>query len=102
MLGSFSACDFIPYVGWIIDRFSGLQARREKSGRDLDVFYEQMFDLHKERKKDGSEDFIDLLLKLEKEETVLGNHKLTRNHIKAILMVSNYKDLSILVIKIIS
>ncbi|CAA7061647.1 unnamed protein product [Microthlaspi erraticum] len=86
MLGSFSASDFIPYVGWIIDRFSGLQARRERSARDLDAFYEQMFDLHKERKKDGSEDFVDLLLKLEKEETVLGNHKLTRNHIKAILM----------------
>ncbi|BAB02189.1 cytochrome P450 [Arabidopsis thaliana] len=31
MLGSFSASDFIPYIGWIIDRFTGLQGRREKS-----------------------------------------------------------------------
>ncbi|VVB04114.1 unnamed protein product [Arabis nemorensis] len=31
MLGSFSASDFIPYIGWIIDWFTGLQARRERS-----------------------------------------------------------------------
>ncbi|KFK33564.1 hypothetical protein AALP_AA5G029900 [Arabis alpina] len=87
MLGSFSASDFIPYVGWIIDWFTGLQARREKSARDLDAFYEQMIDLHsKQEKEKGSEDFVDLLLTLEKEEAVLGNDKLTRNHIKAILM----------------
>ncbi|EFH53224.1 hypothetical protein ARALYDRAFT_346994 [Arabidopsis lyrata subsp. lyrata] len=34
----------------------------------------------------GVEDFVDLLLRLEKEETVPGYGKLTRNHIKAILM----------------
>ncbi|CAF1920138.1 hypothetical protein Bca4012_052231 [Brassica carinata] len=86
MLGSFSASDFIPCFGRIIDWFTGLQGRREKSVRDLDAFYEQMIDLHKQEKKQGSEDFVDLLLKLEKEEAVLGNDKLTRNHIKAILM----------------
>ena len=31
MLGSFSASDYIPYVGWIVDRFTGLHARRVKS-----------------------------------------------------------------------
>nr|QWK52226.1 cytochrome P450 71B34-1 [Isatis tinctoria] len=86
MLGSFSASDFIPYVGWIIDWFTGLQGRRERSMRDLDAFYEQMIDLHKQEKKQGSLDFVDLLLKLEKEEAVLGYGKLTRNHIKAVLM----------------
>ncbi|KAG7558798.1 Cytochrome P450 superfamily [Arabidopsis thaliana x Arabidopsis arenosa] len=86
MLGSFSASDFIPYVGWIIDRLTGLRGRRERSMRDLDAFYEQMFDLHKQEKEEGSEDFVDLLLRLEKEEAVLGNDKLTKNHIKAILM----------------
>nr|QWK52224.1 cytochrome P450 71B37-1 [Isatis tinctoria] len=85
-LGSFSASDFFPKGGWIIDRLTGLQGRRERSVRDLDAFYEQMFDLHKQGKKDGVEDFLDLLLRLEKEETVLGHGKLTRNHIKAILM----------------
>ncbi|KAF8096379.1 hypothetical protein N665_0309s0006 [Sinapis alba] len=86
MLGSFSAADFIPYVGWIIDQFTGLQGRRERSVRDLDAFYEYVIGLHKEEKKQGREDFVDLLLRLEKEGTVLGNDNLTRNHIKAILM----------------
>ncbi|XP_056861132.1 cytochrome P450 71B10-like [Raphanus sativus] len=88
MMGSFSASDFFPYTGWIFDRFTGLHARRETSVRDLDAFYEQMIDLHlEENREDRSEDdFVDLLLKLEKEEAVLGYGKLTRNHIKAILM----------------
>ena len=87
-LGSFSASDFYPNGGWIIDRLTGLQGWRERSVRDLDDFYEQMFDLHKQGNKNGVEDFVDLLLRLEKEETVLGYGKLTRNHIKAILMVT--------------
>ncbi|KFK33574.1 hypothetical protein AALP_AA5G031500 [Arabis alpina] len=86
MLGVFSASDYIPYVGSMVDWFTGLQGRREKSVGDLDAFYEQMFDLHKEEKEKGSEDFVDLLLRLEKEKTVVGNDKFTRNHIKAILM----------------
>ncbi|KAG2301964.1 hypothetical protein Bca4012_060297 [Brassica carinata] len=85
-LGSFSASDFFPNGGWIIDRLTGLQRWRERSVRDLDAFYEQMFDLHKQGNKEGVEDFVDLLLRLEKEETVLGYGKLTRNHIKAVLM----------------
>ncbi|CAH8361019.1 unnamed protein product [Eruca vesicaria subsp. sativa] len=86
MLGSFSAADFIPYVGWIIDQFTGLQGRRERSVKGLDAFYEYVIGLHKEEKKQGREDFVDLLLRLEKEGTVIGNDNLTRNHIKAILM----------------
>ncbi|VVB04117.1 unnamed protein product [Arabis nemorensis] len=85
-LGSFSASDFFPNCGWILDWLTGLQGRRERSVRDLDAFYEQMFDLHKHGNKEGVEDFVDLLLRLEKEEAVLGYGKLTRNHIKAILM----------------
>ncbi|KAG5381620.1 hypothetical protein IGI04_033090 [Brassica rapa subsp. trilocularis] len=90
-LGSFSASDFFPNGGWIIDRLTGLQGWRERSVRDLDDFYEQMFDLHKQGNKNGVEDFVDLLLRLEKEETVLGYGKLTRNHIKAILMLHYLK-----------
>nr|QWK52268.1 cytochrome P450 71B10-1 [Isatis tinctoria] len=88
MLGSFSASDFFPYIGWIFDWFTGLHARRERCVRDLDAFYEQMIGLHikKNREESTEEDFVDLLLRLEKEEAVLGYGKLTRNHIKAILM----------------
>ncbi|EOA25262.1 hypothetical protein CARUB_v10018577mg [Capsella rubella] len=86
MLGSFSASDFVPYIGWIIDRLTGLQGRRAKNAQDLDAFYEQIIDLHKGEKEVGSEDFVDSLLRLEKEETVVGNDKFTRNNVKAILM----------------
>ncbi|KFK33573.1 hypothetical protein AALP_AA5G031400 [Arabis alpina] len=87
MLGSFSASDYNSYIGWIIDWFTGLQGRRERIVRDLDGFYEQMIDLHNNQEKEqGSEDFLDMLLRLEKEEAILGKDKLTRNHTKAILM----------------
>ncbi|KAH0869686.1 hypothetical protein HID58_076708, partial [Brassica napus] len=81
ILGSFSASNFFPY-----DWLTGLQGRREEVVRDLDAFYEQMINTHRQEKKEGSEDFVGMLLRLSKEEAVLGNDKLTRNHIKAILM----------------
>ncbi|KAF3486817.1 hypothetical protein F2Q69_00055807 [Brassica cretica] len=86
ILGSFSASNFFPYVGWFYDWLTGLQGRREEVVRDLDAFYEQMINTHRQEKKEGSEDFVGMLLRLSKEEAVLGNDKLTRNHIKAILM----------------
>ncbi|CAH2069651.1 unnamed protein product [Thlaspi arvense] len=88
LLGRFSASEFFPYIGWIFDWFKGLHARRDKCARDLDAFYEQMIDLHlqKNREARSEDDFVDLLLRLEKEEAVLGYGKLTRDHIKGILM----------------
>ncbi|KAF3590777.1 hypothetical protein DY000_02025316 [Brassica cretica] len=90
ILGSFSASNFFPYVGWFYDWLTGLQGRREEVVRDLDAFYEQMINTHRQEKKEGSEDFVGMLLRLSKEEAVLGNDKLTRNHIKAILMINGY------------
>ncbi|CAN7102133.1 unnamed protein product, partial [Brassica rapa subsp. narinosa] len=86
ILGSFSASNFFPYVGWFYDWLTGLQGRRGEVVRGLDAFYEEMIGTHRQEKKEGSEDFVDMLLRLTKEEAVLGNEKLTRNHIKAILM----------------
>ncbi|EOA24060.1 hypothetical protein CARUB_v10017280mg [Capsella rubella] len=85
-LGSFSASDYFPNGGWIIDWLTGLKGERERSVSSLDAFYEQMFDLHKHGNKEGVEDFVDMLLRMEKEETVLGSVKLTRDHLKAVLM----------------
>lgn len=88
ILGSFSASDFYPYVGWIMDRFTGLHKLRERSARDLDVFCEQMINMHLKKDKEENEDFVDLLVKLEKDQVVLGHEKFTRDNIKAILIVS--------------
>ncbi|CAA7061645.1 unnamed protein product [Microthlaspi erraticum] len=86
ILGSFSASDFYPYVGWIVDRFTGLHKLRERSARALDAFCEQMIDLHLKKDKEENEDFVDLLLKLEKDQVVLGHEKFTRNNVKAVLI----------------
>ncbi|XP_010519645.1 PREDICTED: cytochrome P450 71B12-like [Tarenaya hassleriana] len=87
LLGDFPATDFFPYFGWIIDRITGLQRNCGKIFQELDAFYEQAIKLHLENEsRDGEEDIIDSLLKMEKQELGLGQFQLTRNHIKGILV----------------
>ncbi|KAJ7945464.1 Cytochrome P450 [Quillaja saponaria] len=61
----------------------------EKSFHDLDGFYQQVIDQHlktKETKQEEEEDIIDLLLKLERNQTEVDGVRFSQNHIKAILM----------------
>ncbi|XP_026394284.1 cytochrome P450 71B10-like [Papaver somniferum] len=86
MLGGFTATDFFPGVGWIIDRLTGMHGRLEKSFHDLDTFYQKIIDEHldPQRMISGHEDIIDVLLKLEKDRR--SSIRLTKDHIKAVLM----------------
>ncbi|XP_043715564.1 cytochrome P450 71B10-like [Telopea speciosissima] len=86
MLGSFSGTDFFPYVGWILDKFTGLHGRLEKCFRQFDDFYQNVIDEHLnyERTESEQEDIIDVLLKVGRDHTGAG--PLTKDHIKAILM----------------
>ncbi|TXG46893.1 hypothetical protein EZV62_026187 [Acer yangbiense] len=86
MLGSFAAADFFPYVGWIVDVFTGLHARREKSFHEFDEFYQMVIDEHLDphRPVPENEDTVDSLLRLLKNQS--GGGSLTQDHIKAILM----------------
>ncbi|KAJ7945465.1 Cytochrome P450 [Quillaja saponaria] len=89
MLGSFSASDFFPYVGWIVDKLTGLHDRLERSFHDLDGFYQQVIDQHldsKETKHEEEQDIIDMLLKLQRNRTEIDAVQFTQDHIKAILM----------------
>ncbi|KAF8040745.1 hypothetical protein BT93_B2848 [Corymbia citriodora subsp. variegata] len=89
MLGSFSASDFFPRYGWILDRLTGLHSRLEKSFRGLDVFYQKVIDEHRNTNKSSNEeeeDIVDLLLKMEREKTELAGVQLKEDNIKAILM----------------
>ncbi|OAY57928.1 cytochrome P450 71B34 [Manihot esculenta] len=88
MLGSFSAADFFPYVGWIVDRLTGLHARLEKNFKEFDVFYQKVIDDHiqKQTKEPGNEDIIDVLLGMERPQTESSAIQLSQDHIKAILM----------------
>ncbi|KAF7848359.1 hypothetical protein BT93_L2068 [Corymbia citriodora subsp. variegata] len=90
MLGSFSASDFFPRFGWIGDRFTGLHSRLEKSFRTLDVFYQKVIEEHRNANKsdEEEEDIVDLLLKMERDETELAGVQLKEDNIKAILMLA--------------
>ncbi|KAK3443233.1 hypothetical protein EUGRSUZ_B03261, partial [Eucalyptus grandis] len=89
MLGSFSASDYFPQFGWIVDRFTGLHSRLEKSFRNLDVFYQKVIEEHRNANKRNEEqvDIVDLLLKMEKDQTELAGVRLKEENIKAILML---------------
>ncbi|PON74642.1 Cytochrome P450, E-class, group I [Trema orientale] len=87
-LGGFSAAEYFPYVGWIVDKISGLQQRRERVFHELDHFFQRVIDDHlsPERTKQEHEDIIDVLLKIVKEQTGFGAALLTEKNIKAVLL----------------
>lgn len=86
MLDSFSAEDFFPSVGWIIDALTGLRARHNKCFRNLDNYFQMVVDEHLDptRPKPEHEDLVDVLLGLSKDENFAFH--LTNDHIKAILL----------------
>lgn len=92
MLGSYSAAEFVPYVGWIIDRLSGLHQRFERTFHELDHFFQKVIDNHlssdRITEKDH-EDIVDVLLKIVREQTESEAVRYYHNNIKAILLVSN-------------
>ncbi|EOA26958.1 hypothetical protein CARUB_v10023053mg [Capsella rubella] len=87
VIGKFAAADIFPSFGWIIDRISGLESSRKKGFKDLDTFYQKAIVDHREKKRtEEREDLIDVLLKLQSQETKLGSNRITDTHIRAILM----------------
>ncbi|KAI3866638.1 hypothetical protein MKW92_027592, partial [Papaver armeniacum] len=82
----FSATDFFPKVGWIIDRITGMDGRIEKVFHDLDKLFQEMIEEHLNpvRPKPEHEDLIDVLLKLQNDQT--STIRLENDNIKAILM----------------
>ncbi|KAI3997582.1 hypothetical protein MKX01_029413, partial [Papaver californicum] len=71
VLGCFYATDFFPKVGWFIDRITGTTGRIENVFHDLDELFQQMIEEHLNpvRPKPDHEDLIDVLLKLENDQT---------------------------------
>ncbi|KAK7834106.1 cytochrome p450 71b34 [Quercus suber] len=88
MIGSYNAFEFFPFVGWIIDTFSGRFKRFERVFHELDTLFQQVIDLHlnPERTKPEHEDIIDVLLRIEREQVESGDTaRFTKDNIKAIL-----------------
>ncbi|KAJ6719660.1 P450 putative-RELATED [Salix purpurea] len=88
VVGSISADEYIPYLGWIVDWLTGHRARMERVFHEVDTFFQHVIDNHLQpgRKKD-QDDMIDVLLTIEKEQTEVGASQFTRDNIKAILLV---------------
>ncbi|XP_026444276.1 cytochrome P450 71A9-like [Papaver somniferum] len=87
LLAGFNAADLFPWMSWIY-RFDGLDARLEKNFRHMDEFYDKIIDEHingsKSSKTGGDEDFVDVLLRVQKDPS--HSISLSRDNIKAILM----------------
>ncbi|RVX04442.1 Cytochrome P450 71B36 [Vitis vinifera] len=88
LLGGFTAADFFPYVGRIVDRLTGLHGRLERSFLEMDGFYQRVIEDHLNpgRVKEEHEDIIDVLLKIERERSESGAVQFTKDSAKAILM----------------
>ena len=100
-VGSFSAADYLPIVGWIIDWVSGVHSRLETSFNELDAFFQHIVDdrinfrescSSHNNNGDGydQENIVDVLLKMEKNSSQYGEVKLTRDCIKALIMVTAF------------
>jgi 4-hydroxyphenylacetaldehyde oxime monooxygenase len=91
MLASFSAEDFFPNIaGRLVDRLAGVVARRERIFKELDAFYEMVIDQHMDptrAKPENGGDLVVVLIDLWKEQRG-GTFLFTRNHVKAMIMVS--------------
>jgi len=101
LFGAFNIADFIPYLGRVDPQ--GLNARLARARSALDSFIDKIIDEHVEKKKknengvcDGETDMVDELLAFYTEEAKLNNEpedlqnsiRLTKDNIKAIIMVS--------------
>lgn len=88
VLGAFSAEDFFPFVGWIIDTISGHKAMCSSCFRNLDGYFQMVIDEHLDpiRPKPEQEDLVDVLIEFLKDRN--GPFQFTHDHIKAMLMVN--------------
>lgn len=102
LFGAFNIADFIPLLSWI--DLQGLSTRLPKARQALDKFIDTIIDDHMQRKKDrnnGSDeantDMVDDLLafysdeaKVNESDDLQNSIKLTRDNIKAIIMVGEF------------
>lgn len=87
LVGIFCIGDYVPWLGWL-DRLNGTDARVEKVVKGLDEFLdgviEERLSAQVNVDQDTTEDFIDILLKIEKNDT--NGISLDRATIKAMLL----------------
>lgn len=97
LFGAFNISDFIPWLGWVDPQ--GLNSRLVEARAALDGFIDSVIDEHMQKKKPeigpGDTDMVDELLafysdhnEVNVSDDLQNSIKLTRDNIKAIIMVS--------------
>ncbi|KAJ4836803.1 hypothetical protein Tsubulata_047449 [Turnera subulata] len=94
VMGRISAAEYFPYFGWIIDRLTGHHSRAEKVFREIDNFFQYVIDDHfRPGRKTDHDDMIDVLLRVEKQQTEeAGGSQFTNENIKAVLLLMRLDD----------
>lgn len=97
VLGNFSATDFFPSFGWVIDWVSGVHGRLEKSFAELDAFIQQVVEERREFMAISSQNYeqniVDVLLRMERDGFESNGLNFTKDCIKALVMVSFFTQL---------
>ncbi|KAK9090284.1 hypothetical protein Sjap_023461 [Stephania japonica] len=85
LLGGFSVGDCFPSMEWI-SAFTGTKSRLERLFKRFDQFFNDMIEehLHPKRTKTETKDLVDILLDLQKHESL--EMPLTMENIKAVIM----------------
>lgn len=83
LLGGSSVGDFFPLLGFV-DTMSGRKSRLEKASREFDRIFDTIIEEHRKEEKREEEDFVDVLLRLQRD----GNLEvpLTTTQIKGIML----------------
>ncbi|KAI8543451.1 hypothetical protein RHMOL_Rhmol08G0219200 [Rhododendron molle] len=83
LMGYFDIGDFVPWLKWV-NRVNGVYGRAERLAKELDEFLEGVVEEHEGRERKGRQDFVDVLLEIQRENVV--GIPLQRDSIKAIIL----------------
>lgn len=87
LLAGFCVGDFYPSWGWV-NSVSGFKRRLERNLEDLRRVCDEIIEEHikKERRENEGEDFVDVLLRVQKQENL--EVPITDDNLKALVLVS--------------
>ncbi|RZC86691.1 hypothetical protein C5167_030043 [Papaver somniferum] len=101
-IGSYFAADLFPFFGCVIDVLTGQHSKLQKNFHNLDKFLHQVINQHidsdQRRPTSQQDDIINILLGLEKGG--VGPVQISKNRIKALLMVISLFRLPVFVSRI--
>ncbi|MGI4297521.1 cytochrome P450, partial [Klebsiella pneumoniae] len=84
-LGFFDVGDYIPWLWWV-NKINGLYGKVERVAKELDDFIESVVEEHERgERKGGHEDFVDVLLQVQR-ENVASSSPIHRETVKALIL----------------